>query len=168
MAEENPQQQPQHRLNFALVNIKTEQLDIHPEAFKENANAKINTGINFGVDNEKKLLKVFFKNVFFHSENEKPTQEEADSPFIDLTVSCVFAIDPESWNMLSNEEKNLFVLPKDVAGHFASIVQSTARGILHNETENTDYNRYMIPANNIGDVIKDHVRLPLRKGENQG
>ncbi|ARM30482.1 hypothetical protein [Prosthecochloris sp. HL-130-GSB] len=158
MAEENTQ----HRLNFALVNIKTEQLNIHPEAFKADTNAKINSGINFGVDNSKKLLKVIFKNVFFHSEGEKATEEEAGNPFIDIVISCVFAIDPESWKMLSNEEKNMFVLPREVAGHFASIVQSTARGILHNETENTDYNRYMIPANNIGDIIKDHVRLPLQ------
>ncbi|ACF46746.1 MAG: hypothetical protein OQK66_02170 [Prosthecochloris sp.] len=159
MAEEKNQ----HRLNFALVSIKTDQLNIHPEAFTGETNAKINSGINFGVDSKRKLLKVIFKNIFFNAESDKPTPEETGNPFIDITVSCVFAIDPESWKMLANEEKNMFVIPKDLAGHFASITQSTARGILHNETENTDYNKYMIPANNIGDVINEHVRLPLEK-----
>lgn len=158
-----PEETPQHRLNFALVNITTDQLDITPDVFENGKATKINAGLNFGADNERKLLKVMLNNTFFHSESEKPLPDEADNPFISITVSCVFAIDPDSWNKLADNEKMQLTLPRDLAGHFASITQSTARGVLHNQTENTEFNRFMIPANNIIDIIPGNVTIAFRK-----
>ncbi|ANT65606.1 MULTISPECIES: hypothetical protein [Prosthecochloris] len=157
-----PEETPQHRLNFALVNISTDQLDINPDIYAKGKATKINAGLNFGADNERRLLKVMLTNTFFHSESEKPLPDEADNPFINITLSCVFAIDPESWDMLADTEKKQVTLPRDLAGHFASITQSTARGVLHNQTENTEFNRFMIPANNITDIIPGNVTIAFR------
>ena len=139
------------RVNFALVRISTEQISLAPENVEDNKPVKINAGLNFGIDNGKKLLKVLFKNVFL--------QEEI--PFITVEIGCIFAIDPESWQLFTNEEKGLFILPKNFAGHLATLTASTARGILHNATENTPINRFFIPANNIEEMINEHVALPL-------
>ena len=57
--------------------------------------------------------------------------------------------------------KRFFVLPKNFAGHLATLTASTARGILHNKTENTPMNRFFIPANNIEEMIPDNLALPL-------
>ncbi|MCF8215958.1 MAG: hypothetical protein K9I59_04070 [Chlorobium sp.] len=139
------------RVNFALVKISTEQIELSPETIEDNKPVKINAGLNFGIDNGKKLLKVLFKNVFL--------QEE--TPFITIETGCIYAIDPESWNLFTNEEKGIFILPKNFAGHLATLTASTARGILHNATENTPLNRFFIPANNVEEMIKENIGLPL-------
>ena len=139
------------RVNFALAQIITEQLEIIPEAIVEDKPVTINAGLNFGIDNNQHLLKVLFKNIFL--------QEE--TPFIIIETGCVFAIDPDSWTLFSSQEAGYFVLPKNFAGHLATLTASTARRILHNRTENTAMNRFFIPANNIEEMIPDNLALPL-------
>ena len=139
------------RVNFALAQIITGQLEIIPEAIVEDKPVTINAGLNFGIDNNQHLLKVLFKNIFL--------QEE--TPFIIIETGCVFAIDPDSWTLFSSQEAGYFVLPKNFASHLATLTASTARGILHNRTENTAMNRFFIPANNIEEMIPDNLALPL-------
>jgi hypothetical protein len=139
------------RVNFALAQIITEQLEIIPEAIVEDKPVTINAGLNFGIDNNQHLLKVLFKNIFL--------QEE--TPFIIIETGCVFAIDPDSWTLFSSQEAGYFVLTKNFAGHLSTLTASTARGILHNRTENTAMNRFFIPANNIEEMIPDNLALPL-------
>ncbi|MCF8382383.1 MAG: hypothetical protein K9G39_02140 [Chlorobium sp.] len=143
------------RVNFALVKIITEQIDLSPEIIEENKPVKINAGLNFGIDNKQKLLKVLFKNVFLQD----------DMPFITIETGCIFAFDPDSWGLFTNNDNGLFVLPKNFAGHLATLTASTARGILHNATESTPLNRFFIPANNIEEMIKEQVTLPLQPEE---
>ncbi|KUL27004.1 hypothetical protein [Chlorobium limicola] len=140
------------RVNFALVKISTEKIDLVPDVIEENRPVKINAGLNFGIDTGKKLLKVLFKNVFL--------QEE--TPFITIEISCIYAFDPDSWRLFVHEDKGLFILPKNFAGHLATLTASTARGILHNATENSPLNRFFIPANNIEEMIKENVALSLQ------
>ena len=139
------------RVNFALAQITTEQIELLPEAIVDDKPITINAGLNFGIDNKQHLLKVLFKNIFL--------QEE--TPFITIETGCVFAIDPDSWTLFSSQQEGFFVLPKNFAGHLAPLTASTARGILHNRTENTPMNRFFIPANNIEDMIPDNLALPL-------
>lgn len=143
----------QHRVSFALVRIITEQIELSPENIEENKQVKINAGLNFGIDNNQKLIKVLFKNVFEH-ENE-------NAAFITIETGCIFALDPESWKLFTNGEKGLFVIPRNFAAHLATLTASTARGILHHATENTPFNRFFIPANNVEEMIKEHVALPM-------
>ena len=157
MTDENNKQ---HRINFALVNIKTEKMDIHPDAFNDGQPVTVQAGVNFGVDKQKRLVKTLFNHNFVHREENSENQNEAQ-PFIELIVSCIFVLDPESWKILENEEEQVFVLPKGLASHFAIMTAGTARGILHNETEHTDYNKFIIPANNVGDIIPDNIQIPL-------
>ena len=157
MSDENNKQ---HQINFALVNIKTEKLDIHPEAFEDGKPVAIQAGVNFGVDKQKHLVKTLFNHNFVHKEEDREEQKNV-APFIELTVSCVFALDPESWQILEKEKEQVFILPKGLASHFAMMTAGTARGILHNETEHTDYNKFIIPAQSVGDIIPNNVQIPL-------
>ncbi|NTU97991.1 MAG: hypothetical protein HGA62_09295 [Chlorobiaceae bacterium] len=139
------------RVNYALVKIITENIEIEPAGFTEDKPVKLNVGLNFGLDPKQHLLKVLFKNEFL--------QEE--SPFITIETSCIFAIDPDSWNLFANMESGEFVLPRVFAGHLASLTASTTRGILHERTDSTPMNRFFIPANNIEEMIKENVILPI-------
>jgi hypothetical protein len=144
------------RVNYALVKIITENIDIEPAGFTEEKPVKINVGLNFGLDPKQHLLKVLFKNAF--------VQDEV--PFVTIESSCIFAIDPDSWDLFANKETGVFVLPQVFAGHLASITACTARGILHERTDNTPMNRFFIPANNIEEMIKENVALPLETQNN--
>ncbi len=139
------------RVNFALAQITTEQIELLPEILEEGKTITINAGLNFGIDTNQRLLKVLFKNIFL--------QEEV--PFITIETGCVFAIDPDSWTLFSTQQEGYFVLPKNFAGYLALLTASTARGILHNKTENTILNRFFIPANNIEDMIQQNIALQL-------
>ena len=140
-----------HRVNFALVRIITENIDLIPDSFEEGKPAKVNTGLNFGIDTNRNFVKVLYKNTF--QQNEKN--------FIEIEVACIFTINEESWQLFSNKEEGKFILPKGLAGHLAMLTASTARGILHNETEGTPFNRYFIPANNVNDMLPSDVVMPL-------
>lgn len=140
-----------HRVNFALVRIITENIDLIPDSFEEGKPAKINTGLNFGIDTNRNFVKVLYKNTF--QQNEKN--------FIEIEVACIFTINEESWQLFSNKEEGKFILPRGLAGHLAMLTASTARGILHNETEGTPLNRYFIPANNVNDMLPSDVVMPL-------
>ncbi len=144
------------RVNYALVKIITENVDIEPTGFEENKPVKINVGLNFGLDSKQHLLKVMFMNAFAHEE----------VPFIKIEASCIFAIDPESWEFFQNRDSGTFTLPQVFAGHLASLTASTTRGILHERTDNTPMNRFFIPANNIEEMIKENVVLPLEPPQN--
>ena len=140
-----------HRVNFALVRIITETLDLIQDSFEEGKPAKINTGLNFGIDQDRNLVKVLYKNTF----------QQDGQDFIEIEIACIFAIDKESWQLLNSKEEGKFILPKGLAGHLATLTASTARGVLHNETEGTPFNRYFIPAGNINDMLPSDVVLPL-------
>jgi hypothetical protein len=139
------------RVNFALAQITTEQLDIFPDLIVEDKPVTLNAALDFGIDSRQNLLKVLFKNVFLQDE----------TPFITIVTGCVFAIDPESWALFCSQQEGFFVLPKNFAGHLATLTASTSRGILHNKTENTPMNRFFIPANNIDEMIPENMALPL-------
>ncbi|MEI6846616.1 MAG: hypothetical protein WCK32_01035 [Chlorobiaceae bacterium] len=143
------------QVNFALVQITTEQFELFPDRFVEDRPVTLNAGLNFGVDSRQNLLKVLFKNSFM----------QENIPFITIEAGCVFTIDPESWSLFSNKKNGFLVLPKNFAGYLASMTASTARGILHGRTENTLMNRFFIPANNIEEMIPENVELPVDKAE---
>lgn len=140
-----------HRVNFALVRIITENIDLIPDSFEEGKPAKINTELNFGLDRDKHLVKVLHKNIF----------QQDEEAFIEIEVACIFTVDEESWQLFSNKEEGKFILPKGLAGHLAMLTASTARGILHNKTEGKPFNRYFIPANNVNDMLPSDVVMPL-------
>ncbi|MDP8306374.1 MAG: hypothetical protein RAO75_07740 [Candidatus Chlorobium antarcticum] len=146
------------QVNFVLAGITTDRCEILSTAPDEQKPVKINAGLNFGIDSSKKLLKVLFRNEFLQDE----------IPFITIEAGCIFAMDEESWKSFINDDKKLFALPKPFAGHLAQMTAGTARGILHAKTENTPMNRFMIPATNVEDMIRENVILSLKTHENNG
>jgi len=149
---------PEHnsrQVNFALVQITTEQLDLSMDLFNEEQPVTMSAGLDFGIQSSQNLLKVLFKTTF-HQES---------APFITIEAGCIFAIDPDSWNLFCDEEEGYFTLPKNFAAHLATLTSGTARGILHSRTEHTAMNRFFIPVTNIEAMIPEKISLQLVEGE---
>ena len=77
-----------------------------------------------------------------------------------MEVSCIFVIEPKSWNNLTSEGNIKF--PTGFLQHLATITLGTARGILFQKTEGTKYNIYHLPLLDVTSAIKEDLVVPAK------
>lgn len=75
--------------------------------------------------------------------------------FLVLKSQCEFAIHPDDWKKFITKEG--IAIPKSVLELLAVHTIGTSRGILHCKTENTPFNRLMIPPINVAGMMKDEA-----------
>ena len=134
-------------VGFSLKGIVTEQFAIIKESFKDAADINLRTDIGFGLDREKRIIRVHLK-ISYLCEKK---------PFLLLEVAVYFIIKPESHESFLNEGKSLVTVPSGFAQHLGVIAVGTARGILHSKTENTEYNKFFLPTLNLAELVKEDV-----------
>lgn len=78
-----------------------------------------------------------------------------DDILLVLKSQCEFAIHPEDWKKFITEDG--IAIPKSVLELLAVHTIGTSRGILHCKTENTPFNRLMIPPINVAGMMKDEA-----------
>ncbi len=140
-------------INFAFKNITTEQFALLADMYEEKETVELETQIRFGVDFDQKLIAVFTPLKFL--QNSKP--------FLIIEVACHFAIPEESWNDLKIEEGKAVKVPKGFLTHLAVLTIGTARGVLHCKTENTPFNKFLIPPINVNDIVKEDAIFRVNK-----
>ena len=134
-------------VGFSLKGIVTEQFAIIEDSFKDEADINLRTDIGFGIDQEKKSARVQLKINYLCGEQ----------PFMVLEVTTYFNISPESFDAFLNEDKTILTIPAGFARHLGVITVGTARGILHDKTEKTKYNKFFLPTINLIDLVKEDV-----------
>ena len=134
-------------VNFSLKQIRTEQFAIFPENGNSAENLELRTELNFGLDKENRIIQVRVKVVF---ENE-------GLPFILLEVACFFEIIPESFACFIINEEGKLVVPCGLVKHFSVLAVGTTRGVLHTKTENSEYNKFLLPTINVNSMIKEDL-----------
>jgi len=136
-------------IGFALHKITTEQFAIIEENFSEKGNMRLGTNFRFGIDNKQKAIAVFTAFTF-----------EADAkPFLIIEAGCYFHIQDTTWQQMLNNDTHTLIVPKNLMSHLVMLTVGTTRGILHAKTENTCFNRYVIPTINVNEMIKEDVIL---------
>ncbi|MNF83316.1 hypothetical protein D3C84_656380 [compost metagenome] len=82
-------------------------------------------------------------------------------PFLVLIAVCNFDIEEESWNknVLSNK---IVTLPKHLLEHLCVITVGTSRGILHAKTENTSFNKFIIPTLNVTTLVEKDIVFEIK------
>ena len=68
-------------------------------------------------------------------------------------VSCMFKIEPESWQEWVKDDK--VIVPRGFIAHLAMHTFGTARGILFAKTEGTPYQRLILPPTNVDAMITE-------------
>lgn len=129
---------------FALAKVTSEQFATIDECPNEKGEIKVATNIRFGADEAEKMIAVF--TAFKFECNEKP--------FIIIEAGCHFNIEQNSWNDMFNAEKQELLVPKELLQHLAMITVGTSRGILHAKTENTSFNKFVLPTINVSAMIQ--------------
>jgi hypothetical protein len=136
-----------NEISFKLHSIKTEQFAIIEDIYNETDSVQLESNYRFGSYVTEKIVAVLVNYKF------KTTQ----GVFLTIEVGCMFGIKPDSWDSIYNVEKLELILPKAIATHLLVLTIGTARGVLHAKTENTPYNRFLLPTLNVNESIKEDV-----------
>ncbi|REG78222.1 hypothetical protein [Algoriphagus antarcticus] len=136
-------------IKFGLREIATLQFAILPDAYDSSAEKfQYSFGINFSFpDIEKRMICCSCLVKY----------EGKISPFLILEVAVYFEVEEESWDQLKGTKTNQIKLPKGTAHHMMSLTIGSARGILHSETKNTEFNRLILPTVNLNKLIDADV-----------
>jgi len=132
-------------IGFALKSIKTEQFATFEENYSKKKEVNLNTDLEFKINKEHKEIGVYTTFTFMHSKKT----------FIKLEVSCHFDISPDAWN--SFLDKDTITFPKGFISHLAMLTVGTSRGVLHSKTTGTEFNQYILPTLNIGEMITTDI-----------
>jgi len=135
------------KIGFALISIKTEQFASIEENFVEGGNINLGSGLSFGFEKEQHAIAIFPKFTF----------ECNGKLFLTIETSSHFSISPEDWESFFNNDTGLITVPKNFMQHLCVISIGTARGVLHAKTENTLFNRFLLPTINVTEMITDDI-----------
>jgi hypothetical protein len=137
-------------ISFRLLNIVTEQFaTFEVENLPETNDLK--SELQFSINPENRVVACRMKFQFLH-ENQ---------PIVVLTVVCNFDVEENSWNTNIVSSKRI-VLPKHFLEHLCVITVGTSRGILHTKTENTFFNRFIIPTLNVSNLVEKDVVFDIK------
>ena len=134
-------------ISFNLISLKTEQFATFEDKYNSNSEPFIETTLELKIDPINKHIGVF---VGFDFISEKDI-------FITIKISCGFKIIEDSWKKFLSKEKKEVIIPKGFAQHISMISIGTARGVLFEKLENTKFSQFIIPTQNVGDLIKEDV-----------
>jgi hypothetical protein len=134
-------------IGFALSKLNLDQFAIIDEAYDEDKDIGLVTGLQFGTDVDEKRVKCTIRISF----------EQDDRPFLILAASNEYSIDHAAWSAFTRTEDKKMVFPKGFMAHLAMLTVGTSRGMLHVKTENTKFNRFFLPAINVAEMINDDV-----------
>lgn len=142
----------ENKIGFSLRKIITKQFAIIEDVYQKNDKVKFIRNLNFDLNIEHQIIGVLAKFTFANEEN---------TPFIIIEVECQFNIHNNSWTEFYNSTSNLITIPKNFSQHLAVITIGTIRGVLHAKTENTNYNKFILPTINVLDIIKEDVSIAM-------
>lgn len=135
-------------IGFQLNKITTEQFALVEEVYNSSAKTNMGLSLNFGLDRENKFISAFVKVQF----------EQEGKSFLILEVGNHFKINKSSWEEFKKTSEKIILL-RGFAAHLVMLTVGTLRGVLHSKTENTDFNKFLLPTINVMELIKDDVEL---------
>ena len=133
-------------VSFSISQIVTEQFAIIPDAYMENKVIEIQHELNFGIDKENKRIFARIQSRF---------KNKGGSPFLIISVVCHFSIKSDNWSLLIENDK--LKIPKNFATHIGMLVAGLLRGVLHAKTENTYFNRFLLPTIDMATLVTDDI-----------
>lgn len=138
---------------FRLIKINTEQFatveSAYPTSGEDNGIETV-SGFSISVSPSDKLIKCGINLAF----------ENKNTAFIILNINCEFLINEQGWQYFQKKEGEVEI-GKEFAQHMAVLTTGTARGILHAKTENTKFNKYVLPTLNLTEIFTENLIIKL-------
>jgi len=139
----------EQNIGFNLIGIKTEQFAIIEKAYSKDQETQFSVGLQFKIDQKYKQVGVYLTFSF----------EQNKNVFLTIEVSGHFKIKKESWNNFIKEDKISF--PQNFMAHLTMLIVGTARGVLHAKTDDSPFNKFLIPTINVTELVKEDVQFIL-------
>lgn len=134
-------------IRFNWAKILTEEFAVLGTNANSNLEANILYGFGFLYVEAENTLVVRFR----------CTYQERGNTLLTITTAAFFTLKEEDWNNIFDQETKVLHLPVNAAQHFASLLASTTRGILHAKLEGSIYAGFILPPMNVSEAIKDDV-----------
>ena len=136
-------------IQFKIADIRTNEFAIVDEIPVEDDKVEIKSGIGVNMDVENSIITVQIKFTYIFN----------NYPFVILNCQCSFMLDDINLKSFANEDGCTYTFPRDLVTHLAVLTVGTARGILHCKTENTNYNKFILPPIDLTKIIKEDLKL---------
>ena len=138
-------------IGFFLNKITTEQFAIIESAFKNDAEIQFNINSKYGINVKDKMIAV----------SVAPAFSQNKIPFLVIEIACHFTIAGDAWVRFTNKDKTKLILPLGFVRHLTMLAIGTVRGVLHSKTENTTFNKFVLPTINVNEIVKNGISFDL-------
>jgi|GEM_PF-256714 len=137
-------------VGFALRKISLDQFAVIKEAYKDGEKVSFDVSLDFGLNTDEKLFRVSSRIRFSHQQPQ---------PFLLIEGSAEFSIEPEAWERFALEGEDAMVFPHGFVAHLAALTVGSLRGMLYVKTQDTIFNRFLIPTINVAEIVSEDVRF---------
>lgn len=136
--------QPEKIIAYRIVQVAVEDFKMRPQQLDEKEKLGINTSFSFQANFDLKCIRCFSSFVF---------TKGADK-LIDLKLSCVFSIEPSTFESLYNEDKTQLTVEAYFCRYMATISVGAARGVIATKTQGSLIEEVVLPPINLMETIK--------------
>lgn len=136
---------------FRIVGIETSDFFFKKDVVLNSGKIDVTTNFMFAVNKEAKLVKCMIDYIYV-LQGEK---------IMSLTVSCIFAIEPQAFGNMIRENK--FVIEPFLSRYLATINVGAARGELHARCEhnNSPLANVILPPINLVEALPNDVVIEI-------
>lgn len=67
----------------------------------------------------------------------------------------------DSWNSFEDVKNSELTIPKNFISHLVMLSIGSTRGVLHAKTENTMFNKFLLPTINVNELIKEDMKFVM-------
>lgn len=129
---------------YRIVQVEVVNFKMQPQQLNEKDELGINTSFSFQLNFDLKCIRCLSSFVFTKGGNK----------LIELTLSCVFSIEPSTFESLYDESKTHLTIEAYFCRYMATIAVGAARGVIAVKTENSTLNAIVLPPINLMETIK--------------
>lgn len=137
---------------FRIVGIETSDFFFKKDVVLDSGKIDITTNFMFAVNKEAKLVKCMIDYTYV-LQGEK---------IMSLTVSCIFAIEPQAFGEMIRDNK--FVIEPFLSQYLATINVGAARGEIHArcEIQNSPLSKIILPPINLVEALPAPITITLK------
>lgn len=134
---------------FSINKIISDQFAALPDVYVEGSDVDLSTNLAFRLDDNGHALTI----------NVGCRFEQGHRTFLLISVSTTFEINVKTKDLWKDQED--VVVSKAFIRHLTLLSIGIARGVLHTKTENTVFNKFILPPLDLNTLVPEDIRFTM-------